>query len=597
MGRAGTPKMPSKDIAFDNMRVFQKLITPDVIDTLKDHYKVEIVHRVEKTKKPEKNKNKEDNTAPAKKQTAFIEVFARTVDKADEVIDVIKSLRKRIDRYERAAAKTYTKNQNTPKISDIKPDPVYISVDQAAEVQEIIRPYLNPLSNKQQSGKKLFSDEKSLHTALSGLSKKFAVKSDTEFPVQSVKNHINNRLMNVDYQTVVSKVNENIGSYEQRKIHEAKQYQKQVFSAFTSEESNHFVNDVRDAVEAKARRAAKKTSPALSDDQIDNMATLSSEQKQNLSWMVLRNIYETQLSKEEVKAVAQQHRPQNSPTAAVAEDVEDNRPAWMRVGFSVGKVTIAAKNERQAEYIDAIANKDLVIGIGAAGTGKTYLATAMAAKMLDTAQVKKIYLVRPATEAGENLGFLPGDIGEKLAPFMRPYYDTLEEIWGSEKLKKNMELGKVEIAPLAYMRGRTIKDAAFLLDESQNTTRMQMKMFLTRLGDDVKVIINGDHTQDDLNAGRKKSMTGLDYAVAIVKKVPDTHITYYKEEDSVRSKMTRNILLAMREFDESERDIAIKQTTREPVDLGMLQDNAANMNGQDQPKLVVSSNGNGLTHN
>ncbi len=166
--------------------------------------------------------------------------------------------------------------------------------------------------------------------------------------------------------------------------------------------------------------------------------------------------------------------------------------------FGTKGLTIKARTENQKTLVEAVRKNDLVFALGPAGTGKTYISVAMAVKALKNKEVKKIIITRPAVEAGENLGFLPGDLQEKLDPYLRPIYDALNEMIPAEKLKLYQENGTIEIAPLAYMRGRTLKDAFILLDEAQNTTPMQIKMFLTRMGQNSKVIITGDESQVDL---------------------------------------------------------------------------------------------------
>lgn len=181
---------------------------------------------------------------------------------------------------------------------------------------------------------------------------------------------------------------------------------------------------------------------------------------------------------------------------------------------------IRAKTIGQREYIQAIRHKDVVFGIGPAGTGKTYLAVVMATQALKNGHVKRIILTRPAVEAGESLGFLPGDLKEKVDPYLRPLYDALNDIYGSEQTQRLIERGTIEIAPLAYMRGRTLDDAFVILDEAQNTTHQQMKMFLTRLGFGSKMVITGDKTQIDLP---KNTESGLIVAERTLKYVKSIH--------------------------------------------------------------------------
>ena len=205
-----------------------------------------------------------------------------------------------------------------------------------------------------------------------------------------------------------------------------------------------------------------------------------------------------------------------------------------------GKV-VKPKTVGQKAYIDAISKNTIVLGVGPAGTGKTYLAVAMAVKAFKAHEITKIILTRPAVEAGEKLGFLPGDLQNKVDPYLRPLYDALFDMMGAESFAKNMERGSIEVAPLAYMRGRTLDDAFIILDEAQNTTREQFKMFLTRLGFNSKMVITGDITQIDLPDSRK---SGLIDAMHILKGINDIAITKFTEKDVVRHKLVQDIIRA-----------------------------------------------------
>lgn len=205
-----------------------------------------------------------------------------------------------------------------------------------------------------------------------------------------------------------------------------------------------------------------------------------------------------------------------------------------------GKV-VKPKTVGQKAYIDAILKNTIVLGVGPAGTGKTYLAVAMAVKAFKAHEITKIILTRPAVEAGEKLGFLPGDLQNKVDPYLRPLYDALFDMMGAESFAKNMERGSIEVAPLAYMRGRTLDDAFIILDEAQNTTREQFKMFLTRLGFNSKMVITGDITQIDLPDSRK---SGLIDAMHILKGINDIAITKFTEKDVVRHKLVQDIIRA-----------------------------------------------------
>lgn len=202
---------------------------------------------------------------------------------------------------------------------------------------------------------------------------------------------------------------------------------------------------------------------------------------------------------------------------------------------------IRAKTIGQREYIQAIRHRDVVFGIGPAGTGKTYLAVVMATQALKNGHVKRIILTRPAVEAGESLGFLPGDLKEKVDPYLRPLYDALNDIYGAEQTQRLIERGTIEIAPLAYMRGRTLDDAFVILDEAQNTTHQQMKMFLTRLGFGSKMVITGDKTQMDLP---KNTESGLIIAERTLKYVKDIHFQILEQGDVVRHPVVAKIIKA-----------------------------------------------------
>ena len=205
---------------------------------------------------------------------------------------------------------------------------------------------------------------------------------------------------------------------------------------------------------------------------------------------------------------------------------------------------IRAKTIGQREYIRAIKHNDLIFGIGPAGTGKTYLAVVMATQALKNGHVKRIILTRPAVEAGESLGFLPGDLKEKVDPYLRPLYDALHDIYGAEQTQRLIERGTIEIAPLAYMRGRTLDDAFVILDEAQNTTHQQMKMFLTRLGFGSKMVITGDKTQIDLP---KNQESGLIIAERTLKYVKGIHFQILEQGDVVRHPLVAKVIQAYTE--------------------------------------------------
>ncbi|MDF2839245.1 MAG: phoH [Clostridia bacterium] len=216
-----------------------------------------------------------------------------------------------------------------------------------------------------------------------------------------------------------------------------------------------------------------------------------------------------------------------------------------------GKV-IKCKTLGQKDYINSIKQNDIVFGIGPAGTGKTYLAMAMAIKAFKNREVNRIILTRPAVEAGEKLGFLPGDLQEKVDPYLRPLYDALHDIMGIEVFQKNMEKGLIEVAPLAYMRGRTLNDSYIILDEAQNTTPEQMKMFLTRLGFGSKVIVTGDITQIDLPRGRA---SGLKTVMGILEGIKGVDFIYFNEKDVVRHKLVQDIIKAYERYEINKEDL------------------------------------------
>ena len=212
---------------------------------------------------------------------------------------------------------------------------------------------------------------------------------------------------------------------------------------------------------------------------------------------------------------------------------------------------IKAKTMGQKQYVNAIRKNTIVLGIGPAGTGKTFLAVAMAVKALREKQVSRIILTRPAIEAGEKLGFLPGDLQSKIDPYLRPLYDSLYEMMGAENYQRQVEKGVIEVAPLAYMRGRTLDDSFIILDEAQNCTPEQMKMFLTRLGFNSKAVVTGDLTQTDLPVGQK---SGLSEAVKILSGIDDIAIHSFTERDVVRHKLVQKIILAYEKYDRERRE-------------------------------------------
>jgi len=243
----------------------------------------------------------------------------------------------------------------------------------------------------------------------------------------------------------------------------------------------------------------------------------------------------SRLNPEDVKAYLQKN----------AEEVLNSDNGDMIV-YGIKGTPIKARTPNQQKMVEALAQNDMVFAIGPAGTGKTYMAVALAVRALKNKEVRKIVITRPAVEAGESLGFLPGDLKEKIDPYLRPIYDALDDMIPSEKLKYYQEKNIIEIAPLAYMRGRTLNDAFVLLDEAQNTTPMQMKMTLTRLGIKSKMIITGDGSQVDLPRNQK---SGLADAVQILQNIKGISIIKLSEEDVVRHRLVRQIIGAYEKFE------------------------------------------------
>ena len=223
---------------------------------------------------------------------------------------------------------------------------------------------------------------------------------------------------------------------------------------------------------------------------------------------------------------------------------------------------LKAKTVGQKHYVNAISKNTIIFGVGPAGTGKTFLAVAMAVKALREKQVSRIILTRPAIEAGEKLGFLPGDLQSKIDPYLRPLYDALFEMMGAENYQRHIEKGTIEIAPLAYMRGRTLDDSFIILDEAQNSTPEQMKMFLTRLGFNSKAVITGDLTQTDLPSGQK---SGLATAVKILEGIDDIAIHRFTDRDVVRHKLVQNIIRAYEKYEKERNEAAERYRADRPV--------------------------------
>jgi phosphate starvation-inducible PhoH-like protein len=243
--------------------------------------------------------------------------------------------------------------------------------------------------------------------------------------------------------------------------------------------------------------------------------------------------------------------PSSQEVKALLRAAADEGPATLGGTFSptrtraFGKKSVAPKSPNQKKYIEALEKYDMVFAIGPGGTGKTYIAVAMAVSALLSKQVNRIILARPAVEAGERLGFLPGTLQEKVDPYMRPLYDALHDLLEADKLESFLEKGIIEVAPLAFMRGRTLNDSFVILDEAQNTTSEQMKMFLTRLGFNSKAVITGDVTQIDLPDPRR---SGLVEAIDIVGNIEGIELVYFDERDVVRHNLVQRIIKAYDEY-------------------------------------------------
>ena len=233
----------------------------------------------------------------------------------------------------------------------------------------------------------------------------------------------------------------------------------------------------------------------------------------------------------------------------VDEGTDDQLPQLSSENICITSKGRAVKPKTlgQKQYAEAIRDNTVIFGVGPAGTGKTYLAVAMAVNAFRAKEVNRIILTRPAVEAGENLGFLPGDLQSKVDPYLRPLYDALFDMLGAEAYQKYVERGNIEVAPLAYMRGRTLDDSFIILDEAQNTTEEQMKMFLTRLGVHSKMVVTGDITQIDLPGGKK---SGLKEVIRIIKDVPDIAVCMFTKRDVVRHPLVQRIVEAYAKYEE-----------------------------------------------
>jgi phosphate starvation-inducible PhoH-like protein len=239
---------------------------------------------------------------------------------------------------------------------------------------------------------------------------------------------------------------------------------------------------------------------------------------------------------------------QESCVDALLEEADDRLPDLV---IKTKRALVRARGPNQQQYLHAILRMDINFGVGPAGTGKTYLAVASAVEALESDRVRRLVLVRPAVEAGERLGFLPGDLAQKIDPYLRPLYDALYEMLGFERVNKLIERNVIEVAPLAYMRGRTLNDAFIILDEAQNTTPEQMKMFLTRIGFGSTAVITGDVTQVDLPRGQA---SGLRQAIEILRHVDGISFTFFSARDVVRHALVQRIVSAYDAFDRRQTD-------------------------------------------
>ncbi|MFC5697814.1 PhoH family protein [Pseudomonas sp. GCM10022186] len=248
--------------------------------------------------------------------------------------------------------------------------------------------------------------------------------------------------------------------------------------------------------------------------------------------------------------------------------MEEASPKTEAVALRTRKGNIRPRGANQQRYVKSILDHDINFGIGPAGTGKTYLAVACAVDALEREQVRRILLVRPAVEAGEKLGFLPGDLAQKIDPYLRPLYDALYEMLGFDHVAKLIEKQVIEVAPLAYMRGRTLNNSFIILDESQNTTVEQMKMFLTRIGFGSTAVITGDITQIDLPRGTR---SGLTHVIDVLRDVPGISFTHFKSQDVVRHPLVQRIVEAYDRFDSYQQQARAKPADNDP---GAIDDHA-----------------------
>ncbi|WP_340680283.1 PhoH family protein [Paraglaciecola sp.] len=293
---------------------------------------------------------------------------------------------------------------------------------------------------------------------------------------------------------------------------------------------------------------------------------------------LLKNLYiETQAIKGEVPDLEADKVHLAIQQASVSEQADSAQATTYgkEVSIKTKRGVIKPRNPNQSQYVTNIVNHDISFGVGPAGTGKTYLAVACAVDALERQEVRRILLTRPAVEAGEKLGFLPGDLSQKVDPYLRPLYDALFEMLGFERVEKLLERNVIEVAPLAYMRGRTLNDAFIILDESQNTTVEQMKMFLTRIGFNSQAVITGDITQVDLPRGVR---SGLRHAIEVLKDVDDISFDFFNANDVVRHPLVGRIVMA---YEEHERQKELEKVHKQKEAL-------APQSGQNQSQEKTS---------
>lgn len=274
--------------------------------------------------------------------------------------------------------------------------------------------------------------------------------------------------------------------------------------------------------------------------------------KEQLTDAAIKILKELYIETQPVKGDFPELEPQQVHLAIQASGVLEQSTSddWSKeVHIKTKRGVIKPRNANQSQYVMNVVRHDITFGIGPAGTGKTYLAVACAVDALERQEIRRILLTRPAVEAGEKLGFLPGDLSQKVDPYLRPLYDALFEMLGFEKVEKLIERNVIEVAPLAYMRGRTLNDAFIILDESQNTTVEQMKMFLTRIGFNSKAVITGDITQIDLPRGAR---SGLRHAINVLEEVDDISFNFFTASDVVRHPVVARIVRAYEKFEREE---------------------------------------------